>query len=183
MNNKNWPLAENSLAIFIDVQEKLVKLMDEKYQYQIEKWCKIAEQLRISSVITEQYSKGLGSTIASVAEYNKKSPVFDKVSFSCWKHTEFAKYVSARPERNLVILGMEAHICVLQTVKESLERGYNVFVLADCICSRDESEKELAVAIMRDWGATIVSSEILTFNWLGSAEHRSFKTISKWITN
>lgn len=181
--NNFFPPSEKCMMILVDVQERLIKAMNEdKYRHKLVTAVKIMNEMRVPIISTEQYPKGLGKTIPEIKEtFTEKSKVFAKTSFPCWGEVEFAKAVTARPEKNLIIVGMESHVCVLQTVLEAIERGYNVIIPADCVCSRSEYDKEIALNLMRDAGATITTIESIAFSWLGDAKNPSFKAISKLI--
>lgn len=177
------PAAEKCMMVVVDVQERLMQAMnDQKYRPKMVTAVKIMNEMNVPVITTEQYPKGLGATIPEIKElFSEKSLIFEKTDFSCFGAVEFAKAVTARPEKNLIIIGMESHVCVLQTVLNAIKRGYNVIIPADCVSSRSEYDKKMALKLMREAGATITTLESIAFSWLKSAKHPSFKTISKLI--
>lgn len=178
-----FPPSEKCLMVVVDIQERLIKAMNEdKYRQKMTTSVKIMNEMKVPVVVTEQYPKGLGNTIPEIREIlNSKSRIIEKTDFSCFGEIEFAKAITARPEKNLIIIGMESHVCVLQTVLDSIKRGYNVIVPIDCVSSRSEQDKEVALNLMQEAGATLTTIESIAFAWLKTAKHPSFKTISKLI--
>ncbi len=178
-----FPAPEKCMMVVVDIQERLIKAMDEdKYRKKMVAAVKIMNEMKVPIVTTEQYPKGLGHTIPEIKElYTEKNLVFEKTAFPCFGEIEFTKAITSRPEKTLIFIGMESHVCVLQTVLNALERGYNVIVPADCVCSRSEYDKEIALQLMRQSGATVTTIESIAFAWLKDAKHPSFKTISKLI--
>ena len=177
------PLPEDSIFVVVDIQERICKVMDmDRYQQKMINSTSIMQTLNIPTVVTQQYTKGLGSTICEIADQlPKKAEHFEKSTFSCWGSVDFAKWVTARPEKTLIMIGMETHVCVQQTALEAIERGYSVILLADAVCSRSEYDKEISIQLMRDSGVKVTTSESLSLSWLKDSKHPHFRTISKII--
>lgn len=134
-----------------------------------------ARILNIPTVRTEQYPKGLGPTVEPLAGYGK---VIEKVTFGSCATPAFVTEII---EKQVIVGGCEAHVCVLQTVFGLLSMGTTVFVVADAIGSRDPANKQAAIDRMARAGAEIVTTEMVVFEWLGSAEHPEFRALSKLI--
>ena len=128
---------------------------------------------------TEQYPEGLGATHPSVASVLPKGTIsLRKTCFSCVGSREFADAIArSESRRQLVLVGMEAHICILQTALDLAALDYQVFVVEDAICSRRLENYQNALARMRDVGVGVVSAESVVFEWLGDSKHPQFKTV------
>ncbi|MBQ8458631.1 isochorismatase family protein [bacterium] len=174
---------ENNTAIIcIDIQEKLVNMLknSEKISNNTEKIIKIASILNLKTIITEQYPKGLGLTIEKIRNI-KDFTTLEKNTFSALQTPEFYEKLKQLSAENILIFGIETHICVLQTVIDLLENGYNVFVISDCSASRDEYNHNTALEVMKQKGAYIITLEIALFNLLKSSKHMHFKEIQQLI--
>jgi nicotinamidase-related amidase len=173
--------ADQSCVLLVDVQEKLIPTIYE-YQRLIAncQWLlSIAHELRIIRAASEQYPKGLGGTVAVLKEFVPNSHVMTKTTFSCAADPACLESICALNKDHVVIAGIEAHVCVLQTAIGLTENGKKVFVVADAVSSRNPNDKELALARMRQSGIEIVSKEMVLFEWLGSSTHPRFKELSK----
>lgn len=167
-------------AIVIDFQEKLFPHMAEKEALQ-KKAAMLATGLKlfeIPTLITQQYTKGLGATVPSLGF---EGTVYEKMSFSALREEGFAEAVRKLHKKHLIIAGTEAHICVLQTSLDLLEAGYKLFVCEDAIASRDPKNRQNAIERLRSAGATITNVESALFELCGSAEHEQFKALSKLV--
>ena len=164
---------ENVQFLIIDVQEKLVKMLGES---EVSKNCiKLAKAiniLKLPVIITEQYPKGLGSTINEIKENLPNANYIGKTAFSAF---EEIKHLIKK--KQIVIFGIETHICVLQTALELLKNGYEVFVV-QCACgSRSEENKEAALRRLIHAGIEIVTLEMVIFELLKTSKHPNFKEI------
>ncbi|MFW5803364.1 MAG: isochorismatase family protein [Verrucomicrobiota bacterium] len=172
-----------SIALLVvDVQERLVRAMGDCSDMlaAAARMVRIANRLEVPVIVTEQYPRGLGSTVSVVGDHVPDSaPVFAKTSFSCFGcpavSAELERY---RPE-TLVIAGIEAHVCVQQTALDALARGFHVAVLADAVQSRNLLDRDTALALLRSRGVTVSTVEALAFALLRDAEHPAFKDISR----
>lgn len=181
---------EDAVLVGIDFQERLMPAMKagaemEAAAVKLIKGCRI---LGIPVVMTQQYTKGLGATVAAVtaaltepigeetggAEFQ---PV-EKTSFSAMGEPAFAEALEKLGRKTVIIAGIEAHVCVQQTVIDLLDKGYNVFVAHDCISSRSNTDKKYAQRRMGDAGAVGATSESILFELLGGAKEPGFKQIS-----
>jgi len=174
---------QDSILVIIDVQEKLVNALEKDTV--VKKTAILAQAAKILDIpilITEQYPKGLGSTVDSVKEtFDKNTTVIEKSSFSAAKENEFMKILKAYDKKQIIICGIETHICVHQTTADLLEEGYEVYVAKDACASRNKYEFKQGIEIMKDNGAKISCIEIILFEWLKSSKNPYFKEIQALI--
>lgn len=171
---------ERSALWVIDVQDKLLHLIDD-WQRVLDgvMWLTaVARDLRVPVLVSEQYPKGLGHTHADLLAVAGDAAVVEKVDFSCVEAGCFAGVPHADSEQ-VVVCGIEAHVCVMQTALDLAAAGRQVFVVADAIGSRAASDRQLAIERMRTAGVTIVSREMVCFEWLVRSGSDEFKQISK----
>lgn len=171
--------AEDSLVLIIDVQEKLLNSV-----YNKELCCKkacimanSAKNLGIPAVVTEQYPKGLGATVDEIKSVLDDAKYFEKTSFSAFDEIADA----LKGKKQVVVFGIETHICVSQTVEALINNGYEVHVVKDACSSRAEAEHLAGLERMKDNGAHILTTEIALFEWLKSSKHPKFKDVQKLI--
>jgi nicotinamidase-related amidase len=165
--------------VVVDIQERLLPQIFEKERLVANTvlLLKGVIALRLPVVVTEQYRKGLGATDGVVAA---AIPVFvplEKVTFSACGAKGFKSALRTKKIRDVLLCGMETHVCVLQTCLDLLEDGFKVFVVADAVSSRTEQNRRLSLERMRDAGATIVSIEMALFELLQRSGTEEFKTI------
>ena len=176
--------ANLSQLIIVDIQSKLSPAMPKDGMQQVIKNSAILAQaaqiLAISTIVTEQYPQGLGETMPEIMQYLIQTKPIAKIAFSACGEPKFNQQLH-RDKPQIVLAGMEAHICVLQTALDLLQLGKQVFVVEDAIISRNASNKANAVARLRDAGGVITNTESMVFEWLGDASQKSFKTISQLI--
>jgi isochorismate hydrolase len=137
---------------------------------------KTASILNINTILTEQYPKGLGSTIDEILSL-KEFKTVEKTTFSALQTQEFMQEINKIHSKNIVIFGIETHICVLQSVLDLLNLGFSVFVVSDCCSSRAEDNHLTALNYMASCGANIVTLEMVLFGFLKSSKHEKFKEI------
>lgn len=170
---------EHTAAIVVDYQEKLVPVMHEKDKL-LHNSSILLEGLKILEVpmvITQQYTKGLGMTVGQITEAAGTIEYIDKISFTafdCVKETISSK-------KYVIVCGIEAHICVLQTVIDLKAAGFVPVLVADCISSRKESDKQVAIERARQEGAIVTTYESLLFELLKVAGTETSKKIQKLI--
>jgi len=134
--------------------------------------------LDVPVISTEQYPRGLGPTLEEVtAVLPSSTQCFEKTAFSCAGAEGFQSALDQLHRRQIVIVGMEAHVCVLQTAIDLSEAGLEVFVVEDAICSRRLENYQNSLERLRQCGVSIVSAESVVFEWLGDATHEHFKSI------
>ncbi len=177
-----FPTIEDSLLMVIDVQERLIPVIHEHEV--VVKNVKIlmegALALGMDTIITEQYPKGLGHTIPEL-EADAGIPVFPKNHFSCLLDSEVGQYVRPRNKKNLILCGVESHICVLKTALDAAAQGYTVHVVSDAVSSRTPENKQAALERLRQSGVYVVSTEMILFMLIDCAGTAEFKAISKLI--
>ncbi|NVK18392.1 MAG: hydrolase [Methylocystaceae bacterium] len=171
--------AKDSLFVIVDVQEKLAPAMfkGEEAITANMKLLQAATILNIPHVVSEQYPEGIGHTVTELAKHVASQNVIKKMNFSCMEEPSFVKTIELSGARQIVLSGMETHVCVLQTVLDLVEAGYQVFVVEDACASRTAKNKMLGIERMRQAGAQIVCAEMVMFEWLGVSGTDNFKKI------
>lgn len=176
-------LKEDTIALVVDFQEKLMPVMT--YKNELEARTNILlkglKALEVPMLVTQQYTRGIGMTIPSVAEAVGTEDYFDKLTFSCYEDENIKKAIDAAGCKNVLVCGIESHICVLQTCIDLKAAGYNPVLVADCIGSRKLSDKEMALVRAQQEGITLTTSEAILFELTRKAGSDVFKTISKLI--
>lgn len=174
--------AAASRLLIVDMQEKLLPVIPEREEIlkQCLKLVSAAEILRVPVSCTEQYPAGLGGTVADLASRLPDRPA--KLRFSCaecldWAAT--AQNSAGRPQ--VVLAGIEAHVCVLQTALDLQAAGFQVAVAADAIGSRKDRDREIAFRRLSDAGVTLVTTEMVLFEWCEVAGTPEFKQISRLV--
>jgi nicotinamidase-related amidase len=175
-----------SQLLIIDVQKKLYPVTAKPDQVigRCTVLLEAARELGIPAVISEQYPKGLGATAKALSSVAGDAAIMEKIAFSCLRDEGiYARLEIGSDEGRdqIVIGGMEAHVCVLQTALDLKREDYEVFVAADAVTSRKASSRKLALARMRDAGITIINTEMAVFEWLERAGTPEFKALSKLI--
>lgn len=170
--------------VVIDMQVKLSTAMpaDEMAVVikQTEVMLQAAQLLAMPTLFTEQYPQGLGHTLPELRSAITHAPVIEKTAFSACAEPKFNAKLS-RDKSQVILLGMEAHICVLQTALDLLANHKQVFVVEDAVISRNPANKANAMARMRDAGCVITNTESVLFECIGNAQHDAFKAIAKLI--
>ncbi len=171
--------ATNCFALLIDVQEKLFSKIYEcdELKKKIIAVLLSFKALNVPILTSEQYPKGLGNTLTSLKEY--VDIIFEKITFSCVKDTQLAAKIQNYFPKSCIVIGIETHICVLQTVRDLVEKGFHVIVLQDATSSRKLIDKQSGLSEMERMGARISTCETILFEMLNSKEHPQFKNISK----
>lgn len=173
-----------SQFVMIDVQSRLATVMPADAMQSVLKNCSILAQtahlLGVAIILTEQYPKGLGHTAPELSDLMPKVVPVEKTAFSCLAEAKFRRQLT-RDHSQMILCGMETHICIVQTALDLIEAGKQVFVVEDAVISRNPANKANALARMRDAGCVITNTESVVFEWLGAAEGDVFKTVSKLI--
>ena len=174
--------SRNASVLVIDVQERLTPVM---WNFApVEKYCRAlvqaARDLDMPVLATEQYPKGLGAMIGSIRELLPGPPLV-KMHFSCGADPEFTKALGATGRKQVIVAGIETHVCVFQTVRDLLQQGYEPFVCADAVTSRFEEHRRVALELMRDLGAVITSAETSIFDLLHVCGTPEFKRVSPYV--
>ncbi|MCQ2545339.1 MAG: isochorismatase family protein [Clostridia bacterium] len=172
---------EDTLAVFIDFQEKLLPAMNRREELE-DKVCRLASGLKVLEVphvVTQQYTKGIGETVPTVAGAIGEFEAIDKTCFGCMGHVDFVNQIEIAARPNIIVCGIEAHICVQQTVEQLLAEGYNVYVPVDCISSRSANDCMWACERMEKAGAIMTTYESVLYELMKDSKAEGFKEISK----
>lgn len=173
---------EESRLLIIDMQEKLLPVI-ENHDQVLSGCLKLiegAQILKIPTTATEQYPKGLGSTVQQIASHLPDRP--EKLEFSCLNCLDWNSTASEPEGRfKVIVAGIEAHVCVLQTVLDLLSQGFRVYVAADAIGSRKSLDREIALQRIASSGAVITTVESILFEWCKRAGTPEFKEISRLV--
>lgn len=170
--------SSESLLLVIDMQTRLVPAMQAPARTirNTRTLLAGAQQMDVPILVTEQYPKGLGPTVPDL-NLPPTARVLPKMHFSCMEDAVFAETLRELGRRQVVIAGMEAHICVMQTAASLIESGYDVFVVSDATASRTLESEAACIARLTALGAGIVTSEMVVFEWLGRAGTPAFKAM------
>jgi len=174
---------QQSAGLVIDIQERLFPHMDQQ-EALLRKTTLLLEGLRVLQIpllVTEQYPKGLGVTLKPISLLLEKEAVLEKISFSCCGDQAVTGKLESLARPSIIICGIEAHVCVLQTVVDLVKLGYRAVVVEDCISSRNPEDKRVAVERMRSEGAVITICESILFELAEVAGTDEFKAISRLV--
>lgn len=173
----------DTAAIVIDIQEKLYPLIsdNEKLTKNIVRLIKGLKTLNIPLIVTQQYTKGLGETISEIRDALGDFEHIEKQSFSCCGDTGFMNSFKKLGRNDVILMGIEAHVCVLQTTLDLLENGFRPVLVEDCIGSRNPNNKTFAVKRMDKAGAIISTYESILFELTEVSGTPEFKEISKLV--
>jgi hydrolase, isochorismatase family len=173
---------DNTACLIVDIQERLTPALHEAERFTAA--CTLLIQglhaLGIPMMATEQYPQGLGTTLPEIKSLLPDTPFVEKTRFSAVL-PETEDFIRRHNAQNIVLIGAETHICMLQTALDLRAQGLNVYIPAECAASRNPANKSNGLEQMRAAGATIGNSESLLFALLRDAKHPAFKTISKLV--
>lgn len=176
--------AGNAVLVVIDIQERLVPAMPQDVYLRLRNTVRMlvdgAGLFGLPVVTTEQYPKGIGHTVPELADACRGT-VVEKVSFGCCGEPNFLAALKKTGRSQVIITGMEAHVCVYQTVLGLLEDGYNVHLVRDAICSRNKIDYVAAVANADQAGAVVTTAETVLFQLLQKSTHEQFRAVSKLV--
>lgn len=174
--------AAKSSLLVIDIQERLLPAMASPQQVISNTAILLhaAHMLHLPVTVSEQYPRGLGHTAAGL-QLPAEAYRFEKIHFSCWRERVIANHLiqlheHGRPQ--VIIAGIEAHVCVLQTAIDMAAAGFGVFVVLDCLSSRKEFSVAVALDRMRSSGVQVITLEMALFELLGQAGTAEFKALS-----
>ena len=177
------PLRQEDCALaVIDIQEKLLPPIYEKERLvrNAQLLVRLANILHLPVIVSTQYEKGLGQTVAEISSLLPDVKPVDKLEFGCFGNGEYCFQVGKLAHRNTLLLcGMESHICVMQTALGALNQGLNVHVAADAVSSRTELNWKLGLNRMQAAGAVISSTEMMIYELLGKSGTPAFKEMLK----
>ena len=174
---------ENSIGLVIDIQERLVPVMQNKDE--LVKNCGILvsglQELGVPLLVTQQYTKGLGETVDEIKSVIADFQSIEKRDFSCCDEATVAERLQEAGRKIVLILGIESHVCVLQTALDLKENGYTPVVVMDCVSSRSEANKQLAMERFRYEDIMMTSYESALFELTRSSSAPEFRAISKLV--
>jgi nicotinamidase-related amidase len=188
---------QKSQLLVVDIQARLLPVMaqqdlaqQEQLMANVARLCQAARILEIPITISEQYPKGIGATVPEVIEACGGNAIVEKIilpkmTFSCLRDDTLAQRINelgkVHLRRQIVVCGIEAHVCVLQTARDLRSNGFDVVVIGDAISSRTAESKSFAIERMRSHGVDVATSEMAVFEWLERAGTAQFKTLSQLI--
>ncbi len=174
---------EGTVLVVIDAQEKLLPHVPDKEQIvkNITKLIRFADIVKIPVLLTEQYPKGLGQTVPELKNLIPHVQPIERMEFSCLGSERFRESLTAVAARTLILSGLEAQICIVQTAIEGIAKGYRIYVVSDAVSSRRLEEKVIALERMGQNGAEIVSTEMLIYEVLRKAGTPEFKEALKLV--
>lgn len=174
---------EQAFFVLVDVQGKLANMMHEKEKLftNLRTLIQGLRTLEVPVIWAEQYPQGLGETVPEIRELLSDLDPISKKTFSVARHPELYEKIEATGRRHAIVAGIEAHVCVYQTVADLLEKGFQVTIVADAISSRTAENREIGLRRMESDGAKIASVEMLLFEMLEVASGEKFKTVSKLV--
>lgn len=177
---------EDSTLVVIDIQTRLGKSMPSKVLSRVVEntvfLLKSAELIGVPVIASEQYPKGLGEFVWEISEnLPETSQHIQKTCFSCCGSEEFMEMLEKSGRKQVILTGMEAHVCVLQTAIELQEHGYEVFTVGDAICSRRLDNYQNALERLEYLGVNQTNTESVVFEWLRDAKNEHFKEIAGWL--
>ena len=175
---------DDTILVIIDMQEKLVNSSEssENIVLNTAKIAKAAEILSIPVIVTEQYPQGLGHTVDLLKNNLPESAtIIEKTSFSAAKEAEFARSITQINRKQILLCGIETHICVLQTALGLMENGFDVYILKDCCSSRHNKDNDIGIELLRQYAVAIINVEIALFDLIKTSEHEHFKELQALI--
>lgn len=166
--------------VLVDVQERLLPFVNHSDELMANcKWMlELSGFLGVSQLVTEQYPKGLGSTINELASHLTSTP-YEKTTFSIASDEGIRSVIEKQPHRQYALIGIETHVCVLQSALELIEMGKEVFVVTDCVSARSQNDAKYGLKRMKQAGVQLVTKEMVLFEWLRHSKHPEFKEISQ----
>lgn len=171
---------DNTVLVVIDIQDRLVRVMPdrEKLLRSVVRLIRGAQVLEVPVILTEQYPAGLGPTLPEISRLLPDIKPVEKFCFNCGDEERFRQELEVLHRKQVLIAGIEAHICVYQTAMDLLNRGYAVQVVVDCIDSREAENKEVCLVKMNSAGVSLTTAEMALFELLKVAKGDKFKQIS-----
>ena len=174
---------DDTVLLIIDVQDRLVGML--KNSDEIVKnntiLAKTANVLGVPTIVTEQYPQGLGSTVSEIREYANPDNTYEKTSFSALDEECVKAKLKELNPKNIILTGIESHICVYQTALALLEEGYRVYVVKNAVSGRKSKDYKTSLELMRDFGAKLTCVETVLFELLKTSKHQNFKEIQALI--
>lgn len=173
---------DDAVLMVVDIQERLVPVMryGKKVIENTHILIAIAKELEIPIIVTEQYPKGLGKTVPELRNDLEENLTYDKITFSAYTD-EVASSLEKLGRKKIILVGMETHVCVFQTVRDLISRGFQVYLVQDAVCSRTKENHKNGISQMSHMGAVVTNTETVFFDLLKKAGTPQFKKLSKLI--
>ena len=185
LNNNSKTLLENeTLLLIVDVQQKLINNIkgSQLLIFNIKKLIDTCNLLNVNIAITEQNPLKLGLTLESILNDNE-CPKFEKMEFSCSENKNFLNYINKNNFKNIIVCGIESHICILQTSIDLLRKGFNILIPRDAIGSRNEIDNDTAFLRLILSGAVASTTESLICELCKTSNRKEFREVSKILKN
>ena len=175
---------DETLLLIVDVQQKLINNIKDNQLliFNIKKLIDTCNLLNVRIAITEQNPLKLGKTLESIIDKNKY-PKFEKMEFSCSKNNNFINYINEYNFKNIIVCGIESHICILQTSIDLLRKGLNILIPRDAIGSRNKIDNETAFLRLILSGAVASTTESLICELCKTSDRKEFREVSKILKN
>lgn len=175
--------ADTSALLVVDVQERLMPAMDraERVIGNVAVLLRAAHRLGVPMLASEQYPKGLGPTVAALGNLVPRDRVLAKTTFSVMADAALRDGVGTMGRRDVIVAGVEAHVCVMQTALDLARAGYAPRVVADATTSRAPESRDIALRRLEAHGVDLVTTEMVLFEWLGRAGTEDFRELSPLI--
>lgn len=169
----------NTILLIVDVQEKLFKAMHKKQQLKnnLEKLIKGCKILKLPVIFLEQNPQGLGNTLEELNIFENASAVFQKMTFGIKGHADFFNFLTNTKRKNILLCGIESHVCVLQCGLDLISKGYNINLISDCVSSRTHENCQIGIKRLIQANALYSSVETALFDILKSCNSKEFKLI------
>ena len=179
-NNQKTLLEDETLLLVVDVQEKLISNIkgNQLLIFNIKKLIDTCNLLNVRIAISEQNPLKLGMTLESILE-NNEYPKFEKMEFSCGENKNFINYINEYNFKNIIVCGIESHICILQTSIDLLHKGLNILIPRDAIGSRNKIDNDTAFLRLILSGAVASTTESLICELCKTSSRKEFREISK----
>jgi nicotinamidase-related amidase len=180
-------LPKQTVVVVVDIQERLAAAMPEAQLLQLVRATTVlieaARLLGAPVLLTEQYTRGLGATLETLSGFAERASAkrFEKVHFSAFDAPGFPEALRASGAKDAVVVGMEAHVCVYQTVRDLVGAGIGVHVPIDGVCSRREDHRLGGLGLCERAGAVPTLAETVVFDWLGKSGTDEFRQLSKLV--
>ena len=176
--------ANDTALLVVDVQEKLVPhiLNHSSMVWNIERLLKAANLLNVEVRVSEQYPKGLGKTVSALTGHLCENDlVAEKTMFSCRECEPVFQDLANNGIHNILVCGIETHVCVAQTSLDLIAQGFNVFLCVDAVGSRSQLDHQTAIRRLENSGVTITTAEATMFEWCEHSKNEVFKEVSKLV--
>ena len=169
----------NSILVIVDVQERLIPSMS-RQQALIDNLSRLVRgitALKMPIILTEQYPEKLGGTVAEISSIPDDPILVSKRCFSCWQESTFRNKLNSVNHENVILAGIETHVCVYQSAIDLIINGFNVHLVADAVSSRKDSNREFGIERMKQDGVKLTTTEMVLFELIGVAQGEDFKQI------